>query len=210
MSYAQQQNPGRSFAGFAIVVLLHIALIYAVLSGLANRAMEVIKGPLEAKVIEQVKPPPPDAPPPPPPDLAPPPPPFIPPPEVTIQQPVTTTNAIQAVTSVVPPTPAPPAPPAPKAVVPDQEVSARPIEGPRLLYPPRMEASGREGYAVVECTVDTSGHPSDCKLGEVRGGDAFGEAAIAFVRNARYHPAIRNGQPITEKHQWKIDFKLHD
>src|SRR5277367_722469 len=103
-------------AGFGLVVLLHVALLYLILSGLANRAMEVLKGPLEAKIIQEVRPPPPDLPPPPPPDLAPPPPPFIPPPEINIQQTVIQPNAIQAVTSAPPPAPvavAPPAPPAP-------------------------------------------------------------------------------------------------
>ena len=208
MSYAQERSPTRQMAGFGLVVLLHALLGYFILSGLASRTMEVLKGPLEAKMIEEVKPPPPDAPPPPPPELAPPPPPFIPPPEVNIQAPVTQTNAIQAVTTAAPV--APPPPPAPKAAVPDQEVSAKPIAGEPLKYPPRMLSSGREGYALVECTVDTTGKTSDCKLDEARGGDAFGDAAMDYVKSARYHPAIRNGQPVTEKRQWKIDFKLHD
>ncbi len=210
MNFAQERNPARQMAGFGLVVLLHVGLIYLILSGLANRAMEVLKGPLEAKIIQEVKPPPPDVPPPPPPDLAPPPPPFIPPPEVNIQQTVTQTNAIQAVTSAPPPAPvavAPPAPPAP--AVPDQEVSARPISGAPLVYPKRMQDTGREGFVLIECVVDTAGHPSDCKVAEAHGGDAFGDAAMNYVKEARYHPAVRNGQPVTEKHQWRIDFKLN-
>ncbi len=208
MSYAQQQSPVRSAIGFTLVVLLHVGILYAILSGLANRAMEVLKGPLEAKIIEEVKPPPPDVPPPPPPELAPPPPPFIPPPEVNIQTPVTQTNAIQAVTTTAPP--APPPPPAPRSEVPDQDVSARPIAGNPPVFPPRLLKQGREGYVLVECTVDTTGKTSDCKIDEVHGGDDFGDAAMEYVKQARYHPAVHNGQPVTIKHQWRIDFHLHD
>ena len=63
---------------------------------------------------------------------------------------------------------------------------------------------------MVECTVDATGKTSDCKLDEVRGGDDFGEAAMTYVKQARYHPAVRNGQSVTEKRQWTINFKLHD
>src|SRR5579885_645008 len=88
MDYAaQQRNPGKHVAGIGFVLLLHILLVYGLVNGLARKVVDVVKGPLETKIIKEVKPPPPDAPPPPPPKLAPPPPPFIPPPEVNIAEP---------------------------------------------------------------------------------------------------------------------------
>src|ERR671926_307135 len=54
----------------AMVVLLHIAIGYALVTGLARKVVEVIKAPLETKIIEEIKKPPPDQPPPPPPKLA--------------------------------------------------------------------------------------------------------------------------------------------
>src|SRR6202008_3700622 len=76
---------------------------YALFNGLARKVVEVVKGPLETKIIEEVKAPPPDAPPPPPPKLAPPPPPdFIPPPEVNIMEAAPVTNTITAVTTTKP------------------------------------------------------------------------------------------------------------
>jgi len=211
VNFAQERNPARQMAGFGLVVLLHVALLYLILSGLANRAMEVLKGPLEAKIIQEVRPPPPDLPPPPPPDLAPPPPPFIPPPEINIQQTVIQPNAIQAVTSAPPPAPvavAPPAPPAP--AVPDQEVSARPIAGPPLDYPKRMKDTGREGAVDLECTIDADGSTSSCLIIEVHGGDAFGDAAINWVKNNRYKPRVRNGVAVKEEHhRIHIGFSLN-
>ena len=83
MDYAQQQrNPTKHLVGLGVVVVFHIVLVWALVNGLARKVIEVVKGPLETKIIQEVKPPPPEAPPPPPPKLAPPPPDFIPPPEV--------------------------------------------------------------------------------------------------------------------------------
>jgi protein TonB len=121
-------DPSARAKGVAIVVGVHVLVGWALVSGLARKAVEVIKKPLEATVIQEVKLPPPPPPPPPPPKLikppeikappkieAPPPPPFIPPPEVT--PPPSTAPAITSVPTP-PPTPpviAPPPPPAPPA-----------------------------------------------------------------------------------------------
>jgi protein TonB len=117
-------DPSRRLAGLAVVIALHIFLGYALLSGLARKAVEVIKKPLEATVIQEVKIPPP---PPPPPKIikppqpqapkvqAPPPPPFVPPPEVPPPQ--VEAPAITVTTPTPPPEPVviqPPPPPAPE------------------------------------------------------------------------------------------------
>ena len=66
MDFAQQQrNPTRHLIGITFVVLLHILVIYALVTGLARKAVEVIKKPLTATIIEEVKLPPPPPPPPP-------------------------------------------------------------------------------------------------------------------------------------------------
>ncbi|HTJ07447.1 MAG TPA: energy transducer TonB [Caldimonas sp.] len=115
-------NPVRRLTGLALVLLLHVAIIYALVTGLAKDVIDVIRRPIETKVIEEQKPKPP--PPPqlaiPPPEFAAPPPPFIPPPEIKIAQPPPPAPIV-AVTHTPPPapvaiTPAPPPPPAPVAV----------------------------------------------------------------------------------------------
>ncbi len=111
------KDPGRTYRGIAIVVVIHVLLAWAVVSGTAKKGLEIIKKPLEAVVIQEVIIPPP--PPPPvkeikPPEVkapkveAPPPPPFVPPPEVAPQQ--TTAPAIASV-ATPPTTPAVIAPP---------------------------------------------------------------------------------------------------
>ena len=125
MDFSQtQRDPTRRFIGFGAVLLFHIILVYALITGLARKVVEVVKGPIEVKVIEEVikKPPPPPELLPPPPKLQAPPPPFIPPPEINIQPPPTPAPTITAVTPEAPPAPqapviAAPAPaPAPPAV----------------------------------------------------------------------------------------------
>jgi protein TonB len=117
----QPPDPSRSATGLVVVVGLHIVIGYALVSGLARDIVKVIKKPLDAAVIQEVKLPPP----PPPPKVvkveqapkvkAPPPPAYVPPPEVVapVSAPV-----IAASTPTPPPEPAviaPPAPPAPVA-----------------------------------------------------------------------------------------------
>ena len=89
MNYAQaQRNPGRNLTGIGIVAALHVLIVWALVSGLAHKVIDVIKAPLDVKVIEEIKkPPPPETVVPPPPKMEAPPPPFIPPPEVQIATP---------------------------------------------------------------------------------------------------------------------------
>jgi periplasmic protein TonB len=113
MDFAQESKASSRTTAFIAVVGIHILIIWAIASGLAKKVVDKVAGPIETKVIEEVKPPPPpeQLPPPPPPDLKAPPPPFVPIPEVQIQQaapppPITTQQAV-----VPPPAEFKPAPP---------------------------------------------------------------------------------------------------
>ena len=179
MDYARQQrNPSRHLVGIGGVVLFHALVIYALVTGLARKVVEVVKGPIEVKVIEEVKtPPPPPEVVPPPPKMAAPPPPFIPPPEINIAQPQTTAPTITAVTREAPPAPVapviqPPAPPAPKPAPP-------PPAGPKsarvvcsnyvevmssIVYPREALLDGTEGEVLIEFTVAADGSIKDVQI----------------------------------------------
>ena len=58
------KDPSRRFKGIAVVIGLHIFLIWALISGTAHDALKVLKKPLEAVVIQEVIIPPPPPPPP--------------------------------------------------------------------------------------------------------------------------------------------------
>lgn len=126
MSYYQAPaDPRQNIVGISVVVLLHLAVVYALVSGLATKVVDVIRSPIETKVIEEIKdtPPPPDVVPPPP--VLETPPPFIPPPEVTISTPPPPEPTIAVATPTPPPVqefkPTPPpvvAPPPPPVAQP--------------------------------------------------------------------------------------------
>jgi protein TonB len=178
MDYARQQrNPSRHLIGIGGVVLFHALLVYGLVSGLARKVVEVVKGPIEVKVIEEVKaPPPPPEVIPPPPKMAAPPPPFIPPPEINIAQPPTPAPTITAVTREAPPAPMapviqPPAPPAPKpAPPPAGPKSARVVcqnyveVMSKIVYPRDALLDGLEGEVVIEFTVASDGTIRDVQI----------------------------------------------
>lgn len=174
MDYARtQRNPSRHLVGIGGVILFHILIIYGLVSGLARKVVEVVKGPIEVKVIEEVvkTPPPPPEIVPPPPKLAAPPPPFIPPPEINIATPPPPAATITAVTQEAPPAPVapviqPPPPvaaPAPPPPAPAGPRSAR-VVCPNyvevmssIAYPRDALLDGIEGEVVIEFTVTANG-----------------------------------------------------
>jgi protein TonB len=126
MNFAQAQaDPRRHVVGIAVVVLFHVLVVYVLVTGLAKKVIDVVRAPIETKVIEEIKkpPPPPEVVLPPPPKLEAPPPPFIPPPEIQIATPppaptitATTPTPPQAPVNITPVAPvAPTAPAAPPA-----------------------------------------------------------------------------------------------
>ncbi len=132
MNFSQRQaDPRRHLMGITFVILFHAFIVYALVTGLAKKVVDVVRAPIETKVIEEIKkpPPPPEIVLPPPPKLEAPPPPYIPPPEVQIAAPPPPQPTISVAPSPVPPPPtvmaptpppvvaAPPAPPAPKPAV---------------------------------------------------------------------------------------------
>ena len=166
MDYAQsQRNPAKHLSGIALVVLLHIVVGYALVSGLARKVVEVIKAPIETKIIEEIKKPPPDLPPPPPPPkLAAPPPPFIPPPEINIQVPPPPPQQVITTVTTTPPPPGPPpvytappvqAPPAPPSPPVRKEFKAAYRVDP--VFPRQAQRDGISGRVVARVHVAPSG-----------------------------------------------------
>ena len=210
MAYSEPQAPVTRIVGIAFVVLLHALLIYALVTGLAYRAIQVVRAPIETKIIEEAKPPP-EALPPPPPQLAPPPAAFVPPPEVHIETPPPPpkSTAIRVVTPTKPVAPAPVAPPPPVAVpvrvTPrlDMQRSQQPE------YPAASRRLGEQGTSVIEVLVGVDGRVLEAKLLQSSGYDRLDQAALAGVK-ADYHfvPGTVDGKPqpmwFTFKFNWKL------
>ena len=196
MSYAVQRDSGRRLTALLAVGMLHVALVYALVYGLARKIVEVVQPPLETKIIEETKPKPPDQPPPPPPPkLAPPPPPYIPPPEVQVHVPVIAPT-ITAVTTTPPP-PAPPAPTRTAAVV-----DAKSCEKPS--YPAASLRANETGIVRLSFLIDTDGKVLDSKLERSSGSRRLDEAAKAGLSLCKFRPATVNGRP--ERSWGRIDY----
>ncbi|HIQ16776.1 MAG TPA: energy transducer TonB, partial [Novosphingobium capsulatum] len=111
MAYADQQMSGNKITALIIVALLHVAVGYALVTGLAYSAFKKIKDVTTAVKIEEEKPKEPPPPPPKQPDHPPPPQQIVaPPPPISLNVPAPAIQTVQ--------TPQPPAPPAPVALPP--------------------------------------------------------------------------------------------
>ena len=182
--------------GIIFVIVLHIFLVWALISGLATATMDLVVGNIEAAVVadEQIEE---LAPPPPPPDFEPPPP-VVPPPSVVInvqQSAVENTTAIQQVVDCAAPPPVA-APPPPPPIQPftaagnQNRVTARD-------YPAISIRLRETGLVVVNVCVEADGSVSDVTVVETSGHERLDDATIRMVGNRfRYNPATQGGQPI--------------
>jgi protein TonB len=222
----QQRNPGRHVVGIGIVLGLHLLLGWALVTGLAQRMVEVIKAPIETKIIEEAKPPPPPPPEnlPPPPKFQPPPPSFVPPPEVNVNPPPTPAPTIT--TTPVAPPPAPPvaiAPPAPPEAPPAPPAPRVPVRTePKLNFGtvcerPEYSAAARRseasGETVIRFTAGTDGVVTEAVVerssGPTREHKQLDRAAVEAVQRCKVTPGTLDGKPekLTSRvtYVWKLE-----
>ena len=221
VSYAQlNEAPGKRFAGLVAVLAFHAVLGYALVNGLARKIVEVVKAPLETKIIEEVKPPPQDnPPPPPPPKLAAPPPPYIPPPEVQVQLPSTfQSTAITAVTRAKPTEPvATPgqsvAPPPPPPVAKREPMRTPPVVDAKACDKPEYPAASlraqETGIVLLAFLIDVDGAVVDSRVERSSGVRRLDDAARNALRLCKFRPATTDGKSERAwakiEYEWKID-----
>lgn len=139
--------PKKAARGMLVVVGMHLLLGWALVSGLAQRMVDVVREPIETRLIEELKPPPP-----PPPEL---PKPTTPPPPTAMQVPVPV-----VIPQMAPPpqiTPPPPAPVAPPPVNP----APAPVDAIRAPAPPAP--------APAPATTGRTASPEDIYVSGLRG-----------------------------------------
>ena len=226
MDYAQtQRNPGKHMVGFSVVLVLHLLLGWALLNGLAQRLVEVIKAPIETKIIEEVKPPPPPPPEnlPPPPKFAPPPPSFVPPPEVNVNPPPMQAPTITTTTVAPPPTavtiqppapPAPPAPPRPRVAAIPAIANAGACAPTNDDYPSAAKRAEATGTTKVRFTVGADGKLVSAELvksaGPSREHKMLDRVAISKLSECNFRAGTdENGRPVGAtvevEYVWKIE-----
>jgi len=198
MAYADQQMSGNRIVAIVIVVLIHAAIGYALVTGLAYEAIsKVVKKVTTVDIKDEPKPPPP--PPPPPDSKLPPPPPIVAPPppiNVSVAPPTVVTQA----------TPPPVAPPAPVvvAVAPPAPVSTASACSPKNPvpkgnpanwvttedYPSRAQREGAQGTTGFRLSVGTDGRVTGCEINQSSGNSELDAATCTYAsRRARFAPA---------------------
>lgn len=216
------------WAGLGIVLLLHLALGWALVSGLARKVVDVVRPPVETALLAPERPPEPPPPPPPPktppppaaaaPKTPPPPPAYAPPPEVAVPAPAAPTIT----TTSTPPPPAevklstappvvntPSAPPAPIVrVAPSLNFNVC-----RPDYPAAAMRAEIEGVVVVAFTMEADGHISEAHVeqsaGPSREHKQLDRATVDAVLACKGRPGTVDGRPerLTSRvrYRWTLD-----
>ncbi len=219
MDYARQQrDPARHVIGITFVVLVHALVIWALISGLGSKAIEIIKKPLTATIIQEIKAPPPPPPPKkielpkvqtPVPQQT-----YVPPPD--IPPPVQSTDAptITAVSPAAPTQPyviqAPPVVEAPPAPPPPPKPAIRrgitPLEREEPVYPRAAIRAGIErGRVVARVNIDEQGKVTDVIIVSADPPRHFDSAVRDALMRWRFKPE-------GEKYVGEVEiiFKLQD
>src|SRR5258706_9938423 len=191
-----RRNHALHAAGLALVLLLHVGIVYLLLTGAGRKIVRVLLPPVEAFIVAETKPPPPEPPRPmpQPKQLPPAPPASVPPPEVKVAP---APAPQEAITSVAPaPLVEAPPQPAPHAEAPPAQVTAQMSIGAacpnsqtvrqRIRYPREALREGLTGEVLVEFTVAASGevrNPAIVKSSNA----AFNRASLDAVRQFECH-----------------------
>ena len=194
MAYADQEVSGNRIAAFVVVALLHVALGYALVTGLAYEGVKnIVK---KVTTVDIKKDEPKKEPPPPPKKVAAPPPIVAPPPKINVSvapppvQTVVTPPPVAPVVPVLAP-PAPVAPPPPR--VQPKQATAKGNPGNWATtndYPTRALREEREGTTSFRVTVGPDGRVTSCEITGSSGSDDLDNATCSNVtRRARFNPA---------------------
>jgi len=210
------------------VVVLHVAGLWALQSGLVRKTAEII---IPAEVLSEfIAPPAPPAPPvppaPPPPKPAPAPPkPVAPKPRpapmpVAVPDPTPAPAAPTGVVEPQPPAPpvaaapvaapaapaAPPAPAAPSIELPSSDASY--LNNPKPVYPAVSKRLGEQGKVMLRVLIGTDGLPQKVEVKQSSGFERLDRQAIDAVMRWRFVPGKRNGVPEAMWNLVPINFVL--
>lgn len=208
--------------GIGILLGIHVLVLLGINSGLGRDLLKQAKAPIEALLLDEVKPdiPPPPPPPPPPQKQLPPPPEYIPPVEVRVQAAQPPVNAIAAVSNierpVQPPSPVPMAPAAPVAppVPAGPPVRVSPVinaaancEKPD--YPSLSRRQQEEGTVQLKFLIGLDGRVMESQVERPSGFRRLDEAARVALSKCQFKPGTVDGKPeqswATVRYVWRLE-----
>ena len=198
-TFPTPQVSQRRAIGIGFVMLLHVALIYALLNGLGAVIVKAIKPPERITLVDIPAPQPPKPIPQPP---KPPPTPtrvFVPTPPVPLP-PGSGENAVTATFE-----------PQPPVLTPISE-PVRSIASTHTIpdYPPISRRLNEEGVVSLRIVVSETGAVSGVAVVRSSGYARLDAAAASWVKaHWRYQPAMRNGQPVASTAEARVQFELN-
>ncbi|KEO87785.1 energy transducer TonB [Erythrobacter longus] len=224
MAYADQQMGGSRVTSIIFVALIHVAVGYLLISGLAISAVKEIAERVTAVNVEEPEEPPePEEEPPPPEEIVEPPPTVPPPPIPQLNQ----NNNVEREPDPNPtPRPTPDPTPRPTATA---TPTPRPTQAPSKArgastrgegrwagriqenYPSRALREEIEGTVGVAVTVTPDGRATNCRVTASSGSSILDDAACrGMERYARFNPALdRDGNETTGSYSTRITYRLN-
>jgi len=195
MAYADQPTmTPRKAVAIGLVVLLHVVIGYAFVTGLAFNVIKKAAQDLKVVDIKDQPPPPEQKPPPPPPQQQ-----NVPPPPIVAPPPIVQTPSLAppVVTVPTPPPVVPPitvaATPAPAPPVISQAASAKGNPSSWVSpedYPPSAQREERQGSVGIGFTINEQGRIDNCHVTSSSGSPDLDDATCRLVtRRGRYSPA---------------------
>jgi len=77
-------------------------------------------------------------------------------------------------------------------------------------YPDQARRRNQEGSLKLRVKIDDLGRVRDVEVVEADLPGVFDEAALDAFRNARFHPAMKDGRPVRYQAYIRVVFKLRD
>lgn len=213
MAYSDQQMSGNKIFSIIIVALIHVVVIYALVTGLAYSAAKKIAERMEIIDVQE-EPPEEEPPPPPPPDKPLPPPPVVSPPPIVRMPspppPITTTRTPPPVFVPTPTVAPPPPPPAAPSKARAASVKGRWTSRLQENYPSRAQREEREGTVRVNLTIGSDGRVTACRVSSSSGHADLDEAACSgMMRYGRFDPALDDaGNPTTGSFSTSVRYEI--
>jgi len=194
----------RRLGAFAAIILVHVLVIWAFISGLATSGAKYVQTILQTNIIETQKPK--DLPPPPPPvELKEHPPVQVIAPDISINIPVEPPPIV--VQKAAPPPP----PPAPKAAPPPPPTKIAVTYKPDIndFYPDAARRANQEGRAVVKLCISEAGKIDSAEIATSSGFPMLDDAAIKVSKAMRFKPPTQLGKPVAVCTDLPVKFELH-
>ena len=220
MDFSQvERSPTKKFVGIAAIIVLHILLIYALVTGLARQVVEIIQQPIETRIIAEakvsplVKSAPPQLPKP---EASTPRVPVVPRPEVPVPIPIeprvtATTEPVKAAQPE--PAPAVKAEAAPSAPASAPQVRVAAVVDPNACdkpeYPRSSLRAEEAGTVTLDFLIGVDGRVIDSKVSKTSGFKELDRAARAALSLCKFRPGAVDGKPEQSwtkiQYVWKLE-----